>query len=95
MSAKQAEEQMKLIQSESQRLARDCHMRWLVAKLFYDLVDRKLIFLFLSVPYHKPKPHSLKDFLNRRTINRPVPMAMTKKAAATIKMSKEELEQYA
>ncbi|XP_037028730.1 claspin [Bradysia coprophila] len=74
MSAKQAEEQMKLIQSESQRLARQCH---------------------LSVPYHKPKQHSLKDFLNRRTINRPVPMALTKKAAATIKMSQEELEQYA
>ncbi|KAG4079112.1 hypothetical protein HA402_001083 [Bradysia odoriphaga] len=35
------------------------------------------------------------DFLNRRTINRPVPMALTKKAAATIKMSQEELEQYA
>lgn len=74
MSAKQAEEQMKIIQSESQRLARECP---------------------LSVPYHKPKQHTLKDFLSRRTINRPVPMALTKKAAATIKMSKEELEQYA
>lgn len=27
MSAKQAEEQMKIIQSESQRLARECHLR--------------------------------------------------------------------
>lgn len=27
MSAKQAEEQMKVIQSESQRLARECHLR--------------------------------------------------------------------
>ncbi|KAJ6638406.1 Claspin, partial [Pseudolycoriella hygida] len=74
MSAKQAEEQMKIIQSESQRLARECH---------------------LSVPYHKPKQYSLKEFMNRRTINKPVPLALNKKVAATIKMTSEELEQYA
>lgn len=74
MSAKEAEEQMKVIQSESQRLARESN---------------------LSVPYHVPKKHSLKEFLNRRNINKPIPIMNSVKTAAAIKMSKEDLIEYA
>lgn len=74
MSAREADEQMKMIQSESQRMARETN---------------------LSVPYHVPKKHSLKEFLNRRNINKPVPQLDTVKAAAAIKMSKEDLIEYA
>lgn len=74
MSAKQADEQMKVIQSESQRLARESN---------------------LSVPYHVPKKHSLKEFLNRRNINKPIPIMNSVKTAAAIKMSKEDLIEYA
>lgn len=74
MSAKEAEEQMKVIQSESQRMARETN---------------------LSVPYHVPKKHSLKEFLSRRNINKPIPIMNSVKTAAAIKMSKEDLIEYA
>lgn len=52
---------------------------------------------FYSVPYHKPKQYSLKEFLNRRSIqhHEQVPLQPTKKTAAAIKMSEEELIIYA
>lgn len=74
MTAKQADEQMKLIQSESQRLAREAS---------------------LSSPYHRPKQHSLKEFLNRHNVIRPTVQLDAPKAAAAIKMTKEQLEEYA
>lgn len=74
MSAKEAEEQMKVIQSESQRLAREAT---------------------LTVPYHRPKQHSLKEFLNRHNVIRPVAQLDAPKAAAAIRMNKEQLEEYA
>lgn len=74
-SAREAEDQMKTIQSESQRLAREAS---------------------LSVPYHRPKQHSLQTFLSRRTVTKPTDVRPdAKKAAASIKMTHEELEKYA
>uniref|UniRef100_A0A336KJ19 CSON011562 protein n=1 Tax=Culicoides sonorensis TaxID=179676 RepID=A0A336KJ19_CULSO len=78
MSAKEAMEQMKVIQSESQRMAREA---------------------YVDIPYHKPKQHSLKEFLSRKTVHRGNISNSTgmrqKTTAAHIKMSQEELEAYA
>lgn len=74
-SAREADDQMKLIQSESQRMAREAS---------------------LSVPYHRPKQHSLKAFLGRRTVTGPTGVLLTaQRPAASIKMSDEQLELYA
>ena len=74
MSAKVAREQMKVIQSESQRMAREAEIR---------------------VPYHRPKQYSLKEFLNRKTINKPVVASLSSFKPVSIKMTQEELEEYA
>ncbi|KXJ68273.1 hypothetical protein RP20_CCG004620 [Aedes albopictus] len=82
MSAKAAMEQMQVIQSESQRMAREAAV---------------------SVPYHRPKQHTLQEFLSRRTILKPVVRPDKagnvtmgrKKAAAAIKMTPEQLAAYA
>ncbi|XP_065091080.1 claspin [Ochlerotatus camptorhynchus] len=82
MSAKAAMEQMKVIQSESQRMAREAGV---------------------SVPYHRPKQHTLQEFLNRRTLHKSTVgsdasggLAMgRRKAAAAIKMTPEQLAAYA
>uniref|UniRef100_A0A336LX24 CSON007066 protein n=1 Tax=Culicoides sonorensis TaxID=179676 RepID=A0A336LX24_CULSO len=78
MSAKEAMEQMKVIQSESQRMAREA---------------------YVDIPYHKPKQHSLKEFLSRKTVSRGSISnsrgMIQKTTAAHIKMSQEELEAYA
>lgn len=77
MSAKEAMENMKLIQSESQRMAREA---------------------YVDIPYHKPKQHSLKEFLSRKSVIRKQILrsgvGSFKTTAATIKMSQEELEAY-
>lgn len=75
MSAKEALENMKIIQSESQRMAREA---------------------YVDIPYHKPKQHSLKEFLSRKSVVRKeLPRTGAfKTTAATIKMSQEELEAY-
>lgn len=82
MSAKAAMEQMQVIQSESQRMAREAA---------------------ISVPYHRPKQHTLQEFLSRRTILKPVVSKTSaanvsmgrRKAAAAIKMTPEQLAAYA
>ncbi|XP_053692945.1 claspin [Sabethes cyaneus] len=76
MSAKAAMEQMKVIQSESQRMAREA---------------------VLSIPYHRPKQHTLQEFLSRRTLQRAGnnPATIHKTTAAAIKMPPEELAIYA
>lgn len=53
------------------------------------------IYIYFSVPYHRPKQRTLHEFLNRKSINKPIPFQNQKKAAAAIKMSKNELETYA
>jgi hypothetical protein len=78
MSAKQAMEQMQMIQSESQRMTRESE---------------------ISVPYHKARSLSLKEFLNRKTHNK-YTTASDKNyghqtTAAAIKMTKEDLATYA
>lgn len=74
-SARDAEDQMKTIQSESQRLAREQS---------------------ISVPYHRPKQHTLQAFLSRRRVIRPADVRPDRtKAAASIKMTGEQLEEYA
>lgn len=75
MSAKEALENMKIIQSESQRMAREA---------------------YVDIPYHKPKQHSLKEFLSRKSVVRKelTRTGVVKTTAATIKMSQEELEAY-
>lgn len=82
MSAKAAMDQMKIIQSESQRMAREAQV---------------------SVPYHRPKQHTLQEFLNRRALYKPTvgsnasedPAMGRRKAAAAIKMTPEQLAAYA
>jgi hydroxyacyl-ACP dehydratase HTD2-like protein with hotdog domain len=75
MSAKQAMEQMQVIQSESQRMAREAN---------------------INVPYHKARSLSLKEFLNRKTnIKHTDATHVHKTVAAQIKMTKEELKNYA
>lgn len=74
-SAREADDQMKLIQSETQRLMREAS---------------------ISVPYHRPKQHSLKAFLGRRTVTAPTDVRPSvQRPAASIKMSGEQLEVYA
>ena len=73
MSNKTAADNMKVIQSESQRMARETS---------------------INVPYHKPKQHTLKEFLSRRSIQRPANL-QNKKPMASIRMNKTELEEYA
>lgn len=48
-----------------------------------------------SVPYHKPKQYTLEEFMSRRTIARTTGMPQPQKAAAALKMSDNELAQYA
>ncbi|XP_055612911.1 claspin-like, partial [Uranotaenia lowii] len=82
MTAKAAMEQMKVIQSESQRMTRESQ---------------------ISVPYHRPKQHTLQEFLNRRNINKPAQALATgsglaegrRKLAAAIKMTPEQLAAFA
>lgn len=82
MSAKAAMEQMQVIQSESQRMAREAAV---------------------SVPYHRPKQHTLQEFLSRRTVFKPCVesnsvdkmAAGRKKAITAIKMTPEQLAAYA
>ncbi|XP_031632211.1 claspin isoform X2 [Contarinia nasturtii] len=69
MSAKMAEQQMKEIQSESQRMARQ---------------------LSVNIPYHKPKQHSLTEFLSRRSIVE----QQEKLSKKPIKMTNEELIEF-
>uniref|UniRef100_A0A1A9ZF07 Claspin n=1 Tax=Glossina pallidipes TaxID=7398 RepID=A0A1A9ZF07_GLOPL len=79
-SAKKALDEMQAIQSEQQRLQRETHV---------------------SIPYHKPKKRTLEEFLKRRTIVKPQltnvensPVAALVQAKS-LKMTTEELEEYA
>uniref|UniRef100_A0A1B0FFV9 Uncharacterized protein n=1 Tax=Glossina morsitans morsitans TaxID=37546 RepID=A0A1B0FFV9_GLOMM len=79
-SAKKALDEMQAIQSEQQRLRRETHV---------------------SIPYHKPKKRTLEEFLKRRTIVKPQltnvensPVAALVQAKS-LKMTSEELEEYA
>jgi hypothetical protein len=75
MSAKQAMDQMQVIQSESQRMARESH---------------------INVPYHKARSLSLKEFLNRKTNVKHMDVTHgNKTTAAQIKMTAEQLKNYA
>ncbi|XP_067647784.1 claspin isoform X2 [Eurosta solidaginis] len=53
-----------------------------------------------SIPYHKPKKYTLKEFLNRRTIMRPAKITEASsdldklRKSRNLKMTKEELEVY-
>jgi len=59
----------------------------------------------INVPYHQPKPRTLKEFLSRRTINKPLAVALaggspmpTKKEprrSMALRMNSEELQAYA
>ncbi|XP_061392790.1 claspin [Musca vetustissima] len=53
----------------------------------------------ISIPYHKPKKHTLQDFLNRRTIIKPEAQNSSPIVEAVrsknLKMTQEELEEYA
>lgn len=68
--------QMQIIQSESQRMAREANVR---------------------VPYHRPKQYSLKQFLSRRADASLSPSIgfVPQTTAATIKMNRTELMEYA
>lgn len=53
---------------------------------------------YIDVPYHRPKPHSLEEFLNRKTVNRPKIRPIDKRGRRTIqqiKMTPYELFEYA
>lgn len=73
MSNKTAANNMKVIQSESQRMSRETS---------------------LNVPYHRPKQHTLKEFLSRRSIQRPA-VLHNKKPVTSIRMNKSQMEEYA
>ncbi|TDG50339.1 hypothetical protein AWZ03_003244 [Drosophila navojoa] len=58
----------------------------------------------ISVPYHQPKPRTLKEFLSRRTINKPLAVALAggspmpskePRRSLTLRMNDEELQAYA
>ncbi|XP_017071440.1 claspin [Drosophila eugracilis] len=58
----------------------------------------------INVPYHQPKPRTLKEFLSRRTINAPLATAMAggspmpsrqPRKSVGLRMTREELEAYA
>ncbi|XP_068149650.1 claspin [Drosophila tropicalis] len=58
----------------------------------------------ISVPYHQPKPRTLKEFLNRRTINMPLVTAMAggspmpsrqPRKSLGLRMTSDELQAYA
>ncbi|KAH8371523.1 hypothetical protein KR093_007843 [Drosophila rubida] len=59
----------------------------------------------ISVPYHQPKPRTLKEFLSRRTINKPLAVAMAggspmpakrePRKSMALRMNSEELQAYA
>lgn len=88
---------MKEIQSESQRFARQLHVKYVYYRNNTHDVWINKLFVSFSIPYHKPKQHSLKEFLSRRSIieqqeqlnSKPMP-----KAAVAIKMSGDELIQF-
>ncbi|XP_030570454.1 claspin [Drosophila novamexicana] len=59
----------------------------------------------VSVPYHQPKPRTLKEFLSRRTINKPLAVALAggspmpnkkePRRSMGLRMTSEELQAYA
>ncbi|KAH8415473.1 hypothetical protein KR222_000369, partial [Zaprionus bogoriensis] len=59
----------------------------------------------ISVPYHQPKPRTLKEFLSRRTINQPMELALAggspmpakrePRRSMALRMNSEELQAYA
>ncbi|XP_017060070.1 claspin isoform X2 [Drosophila ficusphila] len=58
----------------------------------------------INVPYHQPKPRTLKEFLSRRTINAPLATALAggspmpnrePRKSVGLRMTREELEAYA
>ncbi|XP_030372295.1 claspin [Scaptodrosophila lebanonensis] len=58
----------------------------------------------ISVPYHQPKPRTLKEFLSRRTVNRPMATALAggspmpakePRQSIRLRMNSEELQAYA
>ncbi|EDW18077.1 uncharacterized protein Dmoj_GI12289 [Drosophila mojavensis] len=58
----------------------------------------------ISVPYHQPKPRTLKEFLSRRTINKPLAVALAggspmpskePRRSLALRMNDEELQAYA
>ncbi|XP_034482850.1 claspin [Drosophila innubila] len=59
----------------------------------------------ISVPYHQPKPRTLKEFLSRRTINKPLAVAMAggspmpakkePRKSMALRMNSDELQAYA
>lgn len=52
----------------------------------------------IKIPYHKPKQYSLKEFLARKTINKPTVPAVPQESKPTIlkmKMNTEDLEKFA
>ncbi|KAL5292389.1 CLSPN family protein [Megaselia abdita] len=49
----------------------------------------------VSIPYHKPKQHSLKEFMSRRNITKPEDKLKTNNSTPNVKMSQEELEAFA
>ncbi|XP_066138261.1 claspin-like [Euwallacea fornicatus] len=73
MTPKEAAEQRKVIQSESQRMVREKD---------------------ISLPYHKPKPRSLQEFLSRRPRLSKAAESESSRAppSVAIKMSNEQLE---
>lgn len=72
MTVKDAQEQRKLIQSESQRMLREKH---------------------ISLPYHKPKTHSLQEFLARRPkLSKATADLVKAPPSVAIKMSMDQLE---
>ncbi|EDV50912.1 claspin [Drosophila erecta] len=58
----------------------------------------------INVPYHQPKPRTLKEFLNRRTVNTPLATALAggspmpsrqPRKSVGLRMTREDLEAYA
>jgi len=60
----------------------------------------------INVPYHQPKPRTLKEFLSRRTINKPLAVALAggspmptrekePRRSMALRMNSEELQAYA
>lgn len=49
----------------------------------------------VSIPYHKPKQHSLQEFMSRRNVTKPIEALKSANSTPRVKMSHEELELYA
>lgn len=69
-----------------------CVLKEISNSLLGNLYKLKFIF---SVPYHRPKQFSLKEFMSRRTISKPTGFPALQKTAAAIKMSDTDLALYA